>query len=243
MIKSLILAFQFLTRLPLNFNVDVNERNTKYAIALFPAVGLFIGAFICAVKTVALKAGADSLLSSALTLASWIWITGAMHLDGVSDMADGFMSNRGRERTLEIMKDSRIGAFGVIVLIVFLLLKFTAINRFINGDIPFLLAPCLGRYSACIMISFAPMAEGSSMGSHLHSSKPGKAVIAVGAVTVIALAALNFMLLFAFAGALLTQFLLRAVSTKKIGGVSGDIYGATVEFSELVALLILGGVS
>ncbi|WP_139488104.1 adenosylcobinamide-GDP ribazoletransferase [Brevibacillus dissolubilis] len=123
-------ALTFLTRIPVRFQAkpEAWAKSTAY----YPLVGLIIG-MIVAVVAVLLSPFLPTMLIAVLTLVCWIWLTGGLHLDGLMDTADAVGSSRSRERMLEIMKDSRVGAMGVIAAVLVVLVKFTAIVSIIDG--------------------------------------------------------------------------------------------------------------
>lgn len=126
MMKNLILIIQFMTRIPININLEVKREDFAKGVMFFPVVGLIIGLFDLAVLYISNKIF-PPMISSVFVLISHICITGGLHLDGLGDTVDGIYSGRSKEKILEIMKDSRSGTFGVIVLVVILLLRFTSV--------------------------------------------------------------------------------------------------------------------
>jgi len=112
--RELILAFQFLTRLPMPRVQDCSATRQARAVVWFPLVGLVIGAGLAGVMSVV----ADPRLAAFFALLVWIWVTGALHLDGLADMADALgASHRDPERFLAVLSDPHIGTFGVVTLI------------------------------------------------------------------------------------------------------------------------------
>ena len=122
MIDGLILAFQFFSRIPINKEVDFNEENIKYCIFFYPLVGGIIGVLSSLMYYILLKSNLN--IASLAAVFMMIYLTGGIHIDGLSDTFDGFLSSRDRERSLEIMKDSRVGTFGAISIIMILLSKY-----------------------------------------------------------------------------------------------------------------------
>jgi len=124
--RLLLIAIQFLTIIPVPFPLRCEERDLGRSMAFFPLAGLFLGALLVGadfVLTLRLpRPVADLLLITLLSV-----VTGALHLDGLADVCDGLTARGGRERFLVVMKDSRIGAVGVVGLVLALLLKFEAL--------------------------------------------------------------------------------------------------------------------
>ena len=107
MIKGFILAIQFLTRIPINIPVDFNRENLSKTTFFYPLTGMIIGGIAGLVYYLASYINKD--IASFLAVTTIIIVTGGLHLDGLGDTFDGFLSARDRERILDIMKDSRIG--------------------------------------------------------------------------------------------------------------------------------------
>lgn len=238
---GLLLALQFMTRIPVKKQLEFSEKNIKTAIAFFPLIGLVIGT-AAGLAYLGLRSYSGNTAAIAALFVVVI-LTGGLHLDGLSDTLDGFLSNRDKERTLEIMRDSRIGSFGVIGLILVLLAKFVFMSELgLEEWIGIPVAMINSRFAASIMISRFPSARSEGLGSLFRRSRPGKAVL-------IALAGYSiFLLLFrpqalvAAAGAIISGYLLGGWSMKKIGGLTGDVYGAGIEISEMVSMAIYWGV-
>ncbi|WP_046225505.1 adenosylcobinamide-GDP ribazoletransferase [Paenibacillus dauci] len=121
-LEAVAAAFQFLSRIPVRLELDFGNELLRRSVKYFPLVGLVIG--ICtAAGALLFQWLLPTAPAAVLTLCLWIGLTGALHLDGWMDSADGLLSHRSRERMLEIMKDSRVGAMGVIACILLLALK------------------------------------------------------------------------------------------------------------------------
>src|SRR5665648_1160775 len=126
MIEGLVLAIQFLTRIPINKRIEFNEKNIKKSLIFFAPIGLLIG-LLSAIPFIFLHKYSISIASS-LSLFLMVILTGGLHLDGLADTCDGFFSGREGDRIEEIMKDSRIGAFGVIGIVLILISKFAILS-------------------------------------------------------------------------------------------------------------------
>lgn len=125
-VQACIAAFQFLTRIPIPIEVSFDKPTLHRSLIFFPIVGVVLGFLLSGVATL-LSFIAPPILSAALLLGLWIALTGGLHLDGLMDTADGVFSGRSREKMLEIMKDSRAGSYGVIAALFILLLKFSGL--------------------------------------------------------------------------------------------------------------------
>jgi adenosylcobinamide-GDP ribazoletransferase len=120
--QAVAAAFQFLTRLPVKAELDFSPELLKRSASYYPLVGVIIGIIVWGIAALTAMV-LPPLPCAILTLAVWVWLTGGLHLDGWMDAADALFSYRSRERMLEIMKDSRVGAMGVIACVLLLMLK------------------------------------------------------------------------------------------------------------------------
>ncbi len=208
---------------------------------LFPLVGLLIGGLLLALDyTLALVLPAAP--RSAVVIVALAAITGALHLDGLADSADGLFGGRDREHRLAIMADSRNGAFGFVAIAAVLLLKWGALaplDGWLRGG-GLLLAPALARWAVLPLALVFPPARPDGMAVQLRSASRG-AEAAFGSLVAVALGLGVFwptgVVLVASAGAI--AIAIGAYATHRIGGVTGDILGATVELSETALLLII----
>lgn len=173
--------------------------------------------------------------SIVLTIVFFVWITGGLHEDGLADVADGLGGAGSRERRLEIMKDSHIGAFGVVAIVLALLVKYSALTSMNPGrvDRALLMAHMLGRWSFLPLGYFNTAARdglGAEMIRHLNG-----AVLVAG--TLFAFAA-SFLLsgIYGIGVAMLATFIVATASAYfrlHLGGVTGDCFGATFHFVEI----------
>ena len=251
--RGLISAFQTITAIPVPGR---GCENAEDSFVWFPWVGFALGA---AAWTAAFLAGLAPvpeelrvfwiLITAVLIAALWALMTRGFHLDGLADMCDGFGGGWTKERVLEIMRDSRIGSFGVIALILGLLLKSTAAAMLLAGGhgAGLLLAPVLARLVMVYQASFNVYARRGaakvSMANHFIDKAGGRqfagacfhAAAALGLVIAVWRLPLIPVLETAVA-AFLTMFTVGYISRRKIGGVTGDILGATCELAETAAL-------
>lgn len=242
----------FLTRIPLGRTWNVGAREVGRSAAFFPLVGAGIGAFQSLLLWVILRLGvyAGNLFGrrvllpasvlSVLITAVGVWITRALHLDGVADMADGFGGGRTKEDVLRIMRDHLVGSFGAIALVLVLAVKFTSIAALIEhgSALPYLLiAPALGRASIVILGFLLPYARSDGgLGSSLQYIGPIEVVLSSS--TALALLFLvgwrrgSICMLMALFMSLVNA----RICIRRIGGVTGDTLGANSEFCEAVIL-------
>ncbi len=235
MIKGLILSLQFFSRIPININVDFNEKNIRYSIFFLPLVGAIIGGFGGLIYY--LISPYNRLVASFLALLAAIILTGGLHIDGLSDTFDGFLSNRDKERTLEIMKDSRIGAFGVLSLVLLILFKFILIYSIENLPLAIILSFANSRLVVARIISYKKNARPGGLGDLFHKSNPKSLMIASGIIYMAILILLDIRYLIPLLITFLAGEYISSISYKKIDGLTGDVYGAIIELGEAVSLL------
>jgi len=236
-------AVGFLTRFPVPKraqSLEGWERSPRY----YPLVGLLLGLAVWLVGRLTEWGfgSASSPIAAVLTVAFWIYATGALHLDGWMDLADGLGSQRSRERALEIMKDSRVGAMGVVAAIVLILIKVAAVQQLAaaNALLAIAVVPAMARGTLLMAIRFFPYIQEKGLGSGLRGSITS-AVLWVNGLFVLA-ASFGFAGLFGsitFAAVLLAGWLFGLYIVRRLGGYTGDVYGALIEGAEAFALLAL----
>ena len=235
------MAFRYLTIVPIP-GVAPSLEGPGRAAAWFPVVGLAIGALLVVVDHVTALYFAP-LLAALLTVTVWKLVTGGLHLDGVADCLDGLVGKDPVQR-LAIMRDSRIGAFGAVGLILFLLLEVAAVSG-IDAGIRWralLVAPVVGRAMSPLMARMFPAAasgHGARFRAEIGVAGPAVAmaiafVVAIGVLGAVGVLALVI-------GVALTTAI-GAFMTRRLDGVSGDVHGAVVEFTELFVLLVVAAI-
>lgn len=237
--KALLLAIQFLTRLPAPALTSLAPEDWGRSALAYPLVGLLIGALL-AMLQFALSLS-DPLLQAALLLTAWVLLTGGLHLDGLADSADAWVGGHGdRDRTLEIMKDPRSGPAAVSAIVLVLLLKFAALAVLLrSGSRPALvLVPLLGRAALLGLLLSTPYVRAGGMGAAIAGHLPRKTALALLLALAVGLCFLAEVWK-AVLAVLAVSFLLRRALLARLGGVTGDTLGATVELSEVGALLVL----
>ncbi len=232
------LALVLLTRLPLPALPDhVFARQARAAWA-WPIVGLLVGGLAWAIGAALLAAGLPPMATAGLMLALLVTTTGAMHEDGLADTADGLWGGFTRERRLEIMKDSRIGSYGVLALIVVQGLRWSALAGLAAaGGLGALLAAALwSRAVMAVLMTALPHARADGLGRSVgRPPVPTAALACALALTGAALTGTPVLLpaLLALAG----TAALGALAHARIGGQTGDILGAAQQLAETIFLL------
>lgn len=236
--RSLLIALQFLTRLPVPAMVAVEERDIGRSLLWYPLVGLVIGLALAALGW--MLAGVSPMLRAALVLAAWVVITGALHLDGLADSVDAWMGGLGsRARTLAIMKDPYSGPGAVVALVLLLLVKFAALESILTAGhwTLLLLAPVLGRTALPLLFLTTPYVRKGGLGSALARHLPRRAGMAVVLASALAVAALGETGAVSLVVAAAAFVVLRAMMRRRIHGTTGDTAGAMVEIIETAVLV------
>lgn len=253
MLTAFFEAIRFLTLIPLPFMPPMTgkdyEQTVARAMAWFPAVGALIGLIACGAGWLAGTLWGDFARAVSVVIALAI-VTAGLHLDGLSDTFDAVMSWRPRERKLEIMKDSRIGAMGALALIAVILLKVAFIAA-AGADWPraVVVATTLGRWADLHGIFFFPAAREGGLGRNFHNfTRWSDFVFATLQMLVIVMVACAIgqttrdWPTAALRGAVAIGLTLVAAHiiftrwTRSLGGLTGDTYGAMCEIGEVVAL-------
>lgn len=238
--RGLLAAFRFLTRIP--FPGPATEvEDLAPAVAWFPLVGAFVG-----LATAAIFVGAETLwpasVAAALAVGCGLLLTGGFHEDGFTDAVDGLGGGWTRARVLEIMKDSRIGAYGAMGLWVMLMLRWSALVALDRRALLVLpLAMVWGRWSIALLLKLLPpIAEG--LAKEVHRRGGWSAFAGSSALLLVAQAiAWHFHLprLLPAAGASIGMTLVWALYLRhRLGGQSGDVLGAGAMLVEAAALLV-----
>lgn len=242
MIGHFLNAVGFLSVLPLRGKQPYQTGDLGRSALFFPLVGVLMGA---------LTAGANylfglvfpSLINSALTLCFWIFISGGLHLDGVADCFDGMLNASAPERRLEIMKDSRLGTFGGLGLILLILLKFVCLLALPGARIRLLLPLAMGISRWLLLwAGKQPSVRPGGMGAEFAGGLKPSAFLIAGLTALVLTAAAVWQIGWTALAAVLAVHLLALLifqsARRRLGGVTGDVFGLLVEFSELLILLI-----
>ncbi len=245
-VGELSASILFLTRLPLPRHEGTGgaagHTNLAQAVWAFPLAGFVIGLIGALAYALAHRLVMFAWPAAALTVAATLFVTGALHEDGLADTADGFGGGGTRERKLEIMRDSRIGTYGVCALIVSLLVRADAIASLTD---PVLVAPALiaahagARAVMPLVMFFLPAAR--TDGLAFAAGRPSGTRVAIAAA--LGFLALLFCLglahaLIAVVALAIAVSLLAWLSQRQIGGQTGDVLGAVEQVSEIVILLV-----
>jgi adenosylcobinamide-GDP ribazoletransferase len=233
-------ALAFLTRLPVRHGRSWSDLDLAASVPLFPVVGALIGLAGAFGYALAVWLGLPPWPAAAIALATTIWLTGALHEDGLADVADGFGGGRTREDKLRIMRDPRVGSYGALALVLTLLAR--------AGTLAALAAPwavaaalvaagAVSRAALPAVMATLPNARPDGLGASAGRPHPLRAAAAVLVAALIAIALLGpaapAALLAGAGGALAVALLAR----RQIGGYTGDVLGAIQQLAEIGVLL------
>ena len=233
MVKGFWQATTFLTTIPTppqNWERGDLGRSGVY----FPLVGFCLGGLLIAAWQL-FTAFLPANIAAVLIVILWAALTGGLHLDGLSDCGDGLLAAVSPERRLEILKDSRIGAFGAITLILHLFLKIAAIAT-LNTPIALLLATTTSRWLV-LPTAKRPLARPGGMGAEFSATVTAQSMIKSVVIPALLALIIGWAGLIAFALASLVAIAIWRLAQNRLGGITGDIIGLVIELTEVVILL------
>lgn len=251
MIAQIAAALSFLTRFPISGAVRIDSRDVAKSMRWFPLIGFVLGA-IYAASIGLLRPRVPASVIAVLIVTLQAIITGALHLDGLADMADGFGGGRTRDDVLRIMRDHAIGAYGATALVLTILMKTACLMELVQRKqaIPYVfIAPSLSRWSAVLLSRWLPYArrtpaEGMPPGGSV-SEHAGRVEFIIASVVCLAITVPFGLWRTALCWVVVSivSACSAVVCKRRIGGVTGDTLGANIELcetSQLFAGLLLG---
>ena len=248
--KALILMIQFMTRYPIPVTIEFTAARFVQGMKWMPLVGLLValpaaGGFLAAERLLGGEIGA---IAAVIAL---IAITGGLHLDGIADTADGLFSYRSRERMLEIMRDSTLGTNGVIAIVLTVLLKYILLHNIParGAVLALLITPVIGRTALTWHSAVARYArEERGIGDYVNQTGVPQAaaatclslgliagVLSIGGVEPHLVAMTVFIL---HVPAILLAVLFAFYLQRRLGGITGDTLGATIELAEIATFFV-----
>lgn len=235
--KALAAAIAFLTRIPVPSAARFGAEDVGRSARWFPLVGLLLGGVYVALLALLLLRLPPVPAAVLIVLAEAL-LTGALHMDGLADAADGFGGGHTREDTLRIMRDHAIGSYGAVALILLVAFKVAAIAALAERQqaAPYLLlAPALGRWTIVPLCRFLPYARESKAAAHyIGTAELVWASLAAAAAVAVA-APLRGLACWLAAAAVTAWF--GRFCRRRIGGITGDTLGANVQLGESAVLL------
>ncbi len=236
-LADIVSAIGLLSRLPAPGRRFHDVRTGPESAWAYPVAGAIIGAV--AAVTGALAGGLPTTVQAALILATLVILTGAIHEDGLADSADGLWGGWEPERRLEIMKDSRIGAFGVLALILSLLIRWAALVAVLEAGFGLWAVvgvAAMSRIPMVALMAWLPPARAGGLAAGVGAPPAHTVWKAVAAGLVPGLATLGFSAFWLIPWIGIVTVVFARIARRRIGGQTGDILGATQQLAEMAAL-------
>jgi adenosylcobinamide-GDP ribazoletransferase len=241
-IDDLRLATALLTRVPMPHPDGAMPAGLARAQRAFPLVGAMIGVVVGLVDLSLLTIGIPPLTAAALALGASAALTGAMHEDGLADVGDGFGGGRDRAAKLSIMRDSRLGTYGAIVLLVSFSARWSALASLPAAAIVpgLVVAHALARAAIPALAANLPFTRDDGLGKSAGRPAAASAITAIIIAVVIALLCQPVKeALLAVAVTVAGATAMAVLAWRQIGGVTGDVFGATEQVAETAVLIML----
>jgi adenosylcobinamide-GDP ribazoletransferase len=241
-IDDLRLATGLLTRVPMPHLGGVMPAGLARAQRAFPLVGAVIGLVVGLADLSLLGIGIPPLVAATLALGAGAALTGALHEDGLADVGDGFGGGHDRATKLLIMRDSRLGTYGAIILLVSFSARLSALASLpAVAIVPGLVvAHALGRAAIPVLAARMPFARDDGLGKSAGRPEAASAITAIIIAAVIALLCLSGKeALLALAVTVAGAAAMALLAWRQIGGVTGDVFGATEQVAETAVLIML----
>lgn len=236
--RGLRAAATLLTRVKVGGSVSWPADVAKGA-PWFSVVGGAVGCVVAGAYGVA-GAVVPAPVAAAVAVAIGVWVTGAFHEDGLADTADALGHRRAREETLRILKDPRLGTYGVTAIVLTMVLRVTALSSLDGGQALAIVtaAHALSRAGTLVLL-LGPVVEGDGLAGSSAAVVGGRHVVpAIATASAIGLVTLGSVLVPAAAGVAIVCLLVGRAAWRRIGGVTGDLLGAAQQLGELAVLLI-----
>lgn len=234
--KRFILLIQFLTRIPINLQLDVSRDDLSKAVIYFPVVGGIIGFFLILFYYL-FSSSFDRGILLFLIILLEVLITGGLHIDGLSDTFDGIFSNRSKERILEIMKDPNVGTFGMLSIIFLFGFKYLLLY-YLSKDLLVIIffMPIVARFCVVLASSISKYSREKGLGNLFIGQTSRQQVGISFLFTMIPILFCKKLLFGYIVSVGFTLYFVHYIS-KRIDGITGDVLGAIVELNEVIFLL------
>ena len=242
---SFLVALRFLTILPVGGAIQVDSRLFIRSSKYYPLVGLLIGGLLWGLDRLA-RMAFSSDLTAGLLIVFWVVLTGALHLDGLGDTLDGCYGGKTPADRLRIMKDVHLGTMGVVGIVLLLMVKYVALKEMLISPalaIFLIMIPLAGRWTPVFLAAFWPYARpegglGQGLVQEMGKKELFWATLFAWGITI---GAAGWLGLGVMAVHLIWSLLSGWFFFRKLGGVTGDTIGATIETGELLGILFIVG--
>ena len=244
-LSDFFIALSLLTRIPINIDHDNVDERARKASWAYPLVGALVGSIAAMIAYILNFFGLPITICTIMALLTMIALTGGIHEDGLSDCADGLGGGTDKDSILKIMKDSRIGSFGTIALVLVILGRYGSMSELLKIDQLFWPLVAAGAISRVPMVgAMVYIKPARNDGLSVSVGSPPKfsfvialiigilsCVLVVGILSVLVLLGVGFITMIIF-----------YIANEKISGQTGDVLGASQQFAELVALSMISGI-
>ncbi len=242
LLQQFLLVLSFLTRIPLPKAWNAGENSLAQSAWAFPIIGVIVGGFAAASYMAMLSLGIGHDIAAWVALALMVLLTGGLHEDGLADMADGLAYGRTQEQKIAIMRDSRIGSYGVLALVIMLAIRATAISNFANEMHTLWVFVAAGAGSrACLIILMYFFANARTNGLSVQARKPTRTQMLCAALigfgTLLFAGSIPVLLIGIFIMTMACMAMGR-LAFKHFGGITGDVLGALQQVSEALLLIL-----
>lgn len=245
-INDLLLFFQFFTRIPIKKNLICEKENFRRGAIFFPVIGLFIGSLQWIIYYFSSKVF-NSNITAVFVMIVPLIVTGGLHVDGLGDTCDGFFAFKGgKDRIIEIMKDSTNGTFATMAIVFDMIIKYVLINTVIDKNIPLIIiaAPIISRLTVVFIAFIGKNAKKTGSGNIFIGNIDLKRMITAVILTIIFTVKLVGIkeLSILIAAAITLSLLFNKFCESKIDGHTGDTLGANNELVEILVMLVFVGI-
>ena len=237
---DLALALGLLTRAPIPVSASHAARRGAAPAWAWPVVGTLVGAVGAAVGALALWAGLVPPLAAGVAIIAQVMLTGALHEDGLADAADGLWGGWDKARRLAIMKDSHIGTYGVMALLLVTLIRWLALTMLIAAAdwAAIIAAGAISRVPMAVIMAALPNARDSGLSHRVGRPPQGAAATACLLAAVAGGALIGTSLVPATLAVMILCGWLAVTARIRIGGQTGDILGASQQLAEVAVLVV-----
>lgn len=247
-LTGLVLSLQFFTALPIRKAFEMNAKSATIMYGAIPLIGLGIGALQAIFLTVNdTYFSLSPLFTAILMVVIHFLATGGLHMDGVVDTGDAYFSYRDQKKRLEILDDPRIGAFGAMTLVLFVILKIGILYELLLRGVPFLyiiLVPFISRQAVILVFITTNPSKETGIASYFKKTVNEQTLLWMTItyfiiILVLAITLQNWILLILCGVLLVFTGVYRSWAKRNFGGISGDLLGAIFEWAELVLWFVL----
>jgi adenosylcobinamide-GDP ribazoletransferase len=238
-LTAMVAALQFLTIAPPLIRRPFSAEELGRAVGFFPLVGLAVGGLLIGIDHAARLVWPEAV-AAALVLAAWVLVSGGLHLDGYLDTCDGMLAGHTPAERLRIMRDPQHGTFALAGGVLLLLVKFQAVASVSDRTWLLLLAPVLGRWAMTLAIVVFPYGRAEGLGRAMKDATGVRELLLATVITAGVLVAFaGWQALVALLLTIAALLMLARAALSRLGGFTGDVYGALCEIVEVLVVLLL----